>query len=83
LLRSCEFELSRGFLILSMSPANQSNVWLIGAKYLPELRLLLFEDSKYKDSAIEMADEPIKASIKYARRTDFDRLFHIALLAIR
>ena len=82
MFRKCEFEFSRGFLILCMSPASQSNVWLIEEKYLPELRLSLFECSKFKDSAIEIADEPIMANIKYARRTDFDRFLHIGLLTL-
>ena len=77
LFRIRELEKPLGFLIVSTSPANQSKVWLIEEKYLHEYILSLFEYSKHKASPAEMADEPIKAKIKYARRTSFNRFFSI------
>jgi len=82
LFRNREFEKPLVFLIVSMSPANQSKVWLIEEKYLPEYILSLFEYSKPKASPAEMADEPIKASTKYAKRKNFIHFFSIWLYAI-
>jgi hypothetical protein len=59
------------------TPVSQSTVWFIEEKHLPELRLSLFEYSKQKASPAEMADEPIKANTKYARRIIFICFFSI------
>ena len=77
LSRNGEFECLLAFLIVT--PANQSTVWLIEEKYLPEHMLSFFEYSKQKASPAEMADEPIKASIKYAKGTRLDRFSPIIL----
>ena len=65
-----------------MSPASQSKVWLIEEKYLPEYMLSLFEYSKQKASPAEIADEPINASAKYAKRKNFKYFFSIWLYTI-
>jgi len=75
----CKEKKLRAFFNVSTFAASQSIVWLTEEKYLFELRLSFVEFIKQKASPAEMAGEPIKASIKYARRTSFDHFPRIIL----